>query len=393
MSTLSRDQRYDPAGTRLYGVLSGNVPVPECIKDASSDDLYGAGDLPQEAYADPNRREFPCHTKAACWLSAAFLASSGMVQEEPNRYDRVKGALLKLAAVHNVLGDVESALGLREVEKTAAVQGDRDEDYALVTSLADGSAVRRYRISNPSEVKAAAAYLTRHRDGLPYADRRVMAGRILAKAAALKVALDPDAVEALDRQAGLATGTASAAAQELRRRADCMVSREPKLAAELNDAAADCLAFPEKARAKMAGLAEALDALDREYGLTVLYDNGGWRRPEDVLLGVTEKVASEFLDSHCRLMTGNVYAVNDFHRLDPGAVGAVFGDDFLHDVAPGGVISASKMAEAAAALPVPDAEILERLLAGLGARPAVKEAAPGGYSWLTTSMLAELASA
>src|SRR4051812_43108580 len=65
------DQTGDLNGQQTHRLLT-QFAVPEFVKEASSDALYGE-DLPVHCYADPINRQFPYHTKEATLMSAMFL--------------------------------------------------------------------------------------------------------------------------------------------------------------------------------------------------------------------------------------------------------------------------------------------------------------------------------
>jgi len=73
------DQTQDIGGRVLYRIQQLYQP-PEYVKKASVDDLCGHidndgnRDVPLQAYGDPQRMLFPCHTAAATWVSMGFFA-------------------------------------------------------------------------------------------------------------------------------------------------------------------------------------------------------------------------------------------------------------------------------------------------------------------------------
>ena len=68
------DQVQDVTGREIHRLTSLYTP-PDFVKSASHDSICGnAQSLPNNVYADPRYRRYPCHTAAATWMSAAFFA-------------------------------------------------------------------------------------------------------------------------------------------------------------------------------------------------------------------------------------------------------------------------------------------------------------------------------
>jgi hypothetical protein len=119
-----------------------------------------------------------------------------------------------------------------------------------------------------------------------------------------------------------------------------------------------------------------VDGFDRETKLVRLYDAGGLPRPEEVLFGVTEKVARDFTNNHVQTTTGNVYALEDLEKLAVEDVRSWMGDDFVDAVSDGGVfMDRGKLAAIVPTLDRGMAATLDRLAEENGFSPAVKAAA------------------
>lgn len=121
------------------------------------------GALADVAFADPTNRSFPCHTKAACWESAAYFAGRGFEDEA------VRGNIEKMAAVHGIKDDVQRVFDLFDAEYTKEATADEEPEerkYALsidFEGVNDRGVVDFFPINNQIECvtsseKAASAY-------------------------------------------------------------------------------------------------------------------------------------------------------------------------------------------------------------------------------------------
>lgn len=378
----------DLNGQQLYR-LARTHELPEYVKDASSNQVYGDDNLPSRCYGNPAARSFPHHTRAATWVSYALLRESKEAMA-PDQYGLLRDQLRKMAHFWNIAGDLDAVDGSASSgEKQASASTD---DFALVLPLPTGGQECRYPLRNASEVKAAAAYLRQHRDALPYALRRGMADRVLIKAAAYGVQFDEPTDAFLERQAGHGWCAASDAAGLLRERALLLRRVDPDSSKALVQAADACQTKSATARdpERLQVLAEAIDRIDRANGLHREY-GPGLPRPEDVLFGLTVKSASAAADEHCSTTSGCVYRTEDLGRVKLAVLRDTFGDAFADNVSAGGLlVDAEKLAEQLHTLPRPDAELMDRLLEEMGVKPVAKEAAHQG-SWLTPEVLRRLA--
>ena len=208
-----RDFNDDISQQVLYSIehLHG---LPAFVKEAAVEGKDEVDKIPSSSFADPRHRKFPCHTKAATWLSNAYF------QNSKDAYSKDEGALVqerivKAAEYWSIRTVVKNFNPTHE--KLASFDGHdlKDSDYALVTEF-DGKVVRRFPIPNAPSVKAAGEYLYAHRFEYPYPWRKAAARRILAKAvefdeqfekgeksAAQTLRFEPKTLEYLQRAAGL----------------------------------------------------------------------------------------------------------------------------------------------------------------------------------------------
>lgn len=110
--------------------------TPDYVLDS---DRYSEEDidkLNRVAFADQEHKLYPCHTKAACWQSAAHFI--GRQKDDKD----IAACIEKMAAYHGITEDVNKikpALGLDKVEELEkkASEETPEENYALTVDFGD----------------------------------------------------------------------------------------------------------------------------------------------------------------------------------------------------------------------------------------------------------------
>lgn len=133
----------------IYGAQ--NNLLPDYVKKSERITQVEADCLNKVAFADRQKRELPCHTKAASVLSALYCAAL------PDQYSEdSKDRILNFAEQHGCTEDVNRIfnhfdnLNEKMQEKKAAVQ--QEDDYALFLKAADGSTEGYYPIDSDVHV-------------------------------------------------------------------------------------------------------------------------------------------------------------------------------------------------------------------------------------------------
>jgi hypothetical protein len=346
---------------------------PDFVKQASTDTslVVPPGTSPTSC-ADPVRKQFWCHTKAACWLSHLFYEEK---RAEFHPKDRVQ--IEKRLASYADFFKIKSACdGIKarwaELHKTAESHLP-DSAYAYVWTGENGTKDRRLPLRTRMEVKAAAEYVEKYRDSFSYLIRQTMCGKILEKAANLGAAVEN--TEFLERQCGRGVCDPAEVVAMIEKRAALVPdgnlrTQFLKMAGTVRDLPRQAL-HPDM----LVKLAETVDQLDRSLGLVARY-GPGLARPEDVIFKATfGKVASD-LARHVATTSGKYYEKEALGRLPLADVEALFGTDFASSVStPLGEIDTEKMAEQIATLPRPDAQLLDGLLGDHGITPSMHKAA------------------
>ena len=378
MSQVITDHTQDLTGSEQYRLTQLYQP-PGFVKQASHEQLCGGPEqIPQHLYADPRNRNFPCHTKAATWMSALFF---GDVRKrlDPEVAETVATKLLKTAGYWKISPEVTELWEKMAQDEAQGQPRLADSDFAFVWQAGDQKE-RHYPLRNPTEVKMASHWFGEHHDQFNFADKHTVARKILVKASQMGAVVDNQ--ELLDRCAGFGYCSSEDAAKAWDKRAHLLQSSHPdysneavKVAASLRSATFE--ARDQGKRIKMAGL---MGQFDQQTHLNRLYDDG-LERPEDVLFQITEKVASEFLQNNVTTTTGAIYEKMALERLDIETVRSWLGDDLAE--ACGGIsMDVEKLAEILPTLPRPDAEMFERMAqaAGISVHAREKAAATRGMS-------------
>jgi len=370
------DQTGDLNGQQLYR-LSKLYPLPEFVKKASSQDIFGSDDLETHQYADPAHRLFPCHTAPATYVSTLFFMDK-RAELSPEACEQVDARLDQFAFMYGI---GERIADLREKIATAIDANIEltDDDYALVLSAGESpSGVKEayYPLRNALEVKRAAEYLSENRDAIPYEYRHRMATSILKKANVVGAGLG-DLDEFLLKQAGEGACLASEVVELLAERAILLRrGARPELAEQIEKMAAAIAKQPAVAQdsEQLVEIANIIDQVDRASGLKARYDD--LTCPEDVFFSITSKVASQIRNEHVSTTSGSIYRLDDMDALKVSDVKDVMGDDFAEAISTSGLfISPEKLAEVAPTLPRGDAELFDQLLNSVGITPVAKEAA------------------
>ena len=365
-SKLKLDASGDAGHVALHR-LTTMFDVPDYVKHAEASETLNPENLPSERFADAIGRQFPIHTKAACFISTMFFAENrhGM---PPARADYVQRRLEKAAAEHGIYQDFNNFLSAHEASTTP--QPLSNDYFALVKKSADGSVERNYPLRNAREVKMAAEWFAKYRDEFHFEDRYQIANRILDKAASYGAGIPDEQDAILQKHAGRGVYSPKEAVALIGSRLS-IKNIVPELKEGLLKLATQLEHKPELAEdlattIKLAGL---LDNVDRMYNRSGKYSNS-YPRPEDVLFAGVLKYAEAFVTSACPTLTGAIYDKEQFSKLSLETVREPFGDEIAQEVSFGFGVNTAKMAEVASTFPLPDAIQLDRVMQSIGELPA-----------------------
>lgn len=358
----------DDTDQRIFYRIRSLVEMPAFVKDAAFTDPADAVELPNAVFADPVRRKFPLHTKAATWLSQLYFLENRHKYATPEAR-RVQEKISNAAGYFGIAGDTKQAAQAWETHQQAEPADLSDADFAIVVDHA-GQKIRRFPINNPVNVKSAAAHLYGNRMHYPYDWRRIAARKILHKAAELEVQdIEPDLHVYLTRAAGFGSTAPSIAAEKIGTRFLLLSDAEKDLkvkTARLAQAVRGMSGIPTPA--DMTKLAQIIDRLDREHGFYKYYDQGV-ETPEEMFFDLTQKKAELFRDGYFQLTTGTYVPFAALDKIEISKVAQAIGDDFVKAIMSDKSldIDLEKFGKLAATLPRDDARILERALQAAGA--------------------------
>lgn len=269
---------------------------PAYVKEAAAVDFGELDRIPSSSFADPDTRQFPCHTKEACWVSAAYLAHDGASGEPIKRLE-------KFAKDWGIASDVQVVFAKEEIRKEMQKTAAAAVPYALDETF-NGERIKRFPVATREMTKVSADRFYADRAKYPWAWRTKVASALIEKIAAHKIEewLAEDVRDYLDRAAGRGTLSKSAMWHEL--------------------ATAEHYFPHDPATAKLAEAVEALDGLDdvkftkiacdafalvHEAGLDKFVDH----LPEEVLVDQTlTKVAADRA-SYVKMADGSTISLDE----------------------------------------------------------------------------------
>jgi len=355
-SDMLIDQSRDTSGA-IQWELARLYKAPDFVKNASHESKCGEPTyLSDSAYAGPNNT-FPIHTKAATWLSAAFVTYN--MQDKPNAtLEHIKNNVKR--AAHNwTIGDiVENMFQSKEAANAPTVTVCHALEYTE-----DGRTKKAYPMRNSREVAAAAEVFAKYHKQLDFAVKSAMAKRILDQAQVYPTEL-PNS-EHLAKCAGYGYTAADTIADALRNRALLLKHKAPELAKQacaVADAVVSSSIDARDVGARMK-LAELLDTMDKHNSFTNMY-GAELEAPEDVMFAITYKQAADIRSKAVELVTGDIFNKEAFAALTPSDISTWMGNSFADEVTNiiGDDVDVEKLAELAPTLPRPDAMAFKNMM-------------------------------
>jgi hypothetical protein len=340
------DQTTDTGYTQLHEISQLYGEMPDYVKRASREETLSPKGLAWSSYADNTSREFPCHTKAATYVSALYFEENK--EKMPDwRRGLTERRLKEAAADHGILADIEQIVvrGQQLAKESARIP---DDDFMIPTE-------RRYPLRNNEEVKAAAQYLVTYRDKFELDDRIDMARRVLRKAALTGAEFSEDLDVSLQKQAGAGTCEPGEVLQQLNYRSmlhDNNASKEAwqKIANRIQEM--DPMVLSSLVRS----VAVQLDRIDRNAGVKY---GSMIKRPEEFMFGILFKDAAYAVANSCGLATGSVYTKDSLSVLSHEDICDLWGEKAANEMQRGYGLNVEKIAEKAASLDWRNALVLD----------------------------------
>lgn len=357
------DQAADTS-LSLQTKLINAYDAPPYVKSASYVDKVGHHELPSVAFVGP-LRTLPVHTKAATWLSAAFLAHHAPTDTDISNDE----TFLKVAEAANRWGIFADVYSLWE--KQVAAKEKPEAAYALEYEE-NGTIKRAFPIRNATELQKAAALCEEHFKQMPVPQVQKMASTILQQASAMNVSLTNQ--DLLMRLCGAGIFDANVFAEQLQKRAYYLQRKEPVLAGDLQTLAKRAGSFSTDVESREQ--ATALLALtDQTYG----FDE---RTHPDLIpaallqANYTFKEASQGLSELVPLQNGVVFTQDTLHCLTPAEYRDIFGEDFVKeasDLLQPDRLDTFALTSLVKTLPRPDAAHLTDAIVAKGGQPVSVE--------------------
>jgi len=355
------DQSTDISGQVLRQIAATH-PLPLFVKSAGeASNLGDTEELAAHIYAYQQQRMFPCHTKSATWLSAAYFAQQ---RDSVHPVDRpqIVDHLQKQANFFNIGPVVATILAAPVFEEESLP----DSSYALIVKTADDRTERLLPLRDAEEVKVAADWFYAGWKDMPFDIRHEIATRIHSKLAESDTTENH---EQLEKTAGMGFCDKDDIVSAWAVRGLLTRSTFPehsKQAIEIAETVrkADIDLRDTSLRIKMAA---TMDDFDIATNLRSRYcDTITW--PENTLFHITEKQAMAFVDDHVMLLNGSVYKKADLAKISSGQLQDWLGDAFADKC--GGVLpDPERIAKAAAALNEDSTRLFNKLAQSAGIYP------------------------
>jgi hypothetical protein len=336
LATVYRDPSY-----HTFYDIARTVEIPAFVKEASTDDA----DLSvahNDSFGDPGTRKYPLNNKSNTWLSRQYF------EREKVRYDQKTAALIEER--------INKAANFWNLPGANRIQQEPARKHTL-TIYDQAKKLFEVNIEEPGHYKQAAEYLESHKANIPYESRRAFARELLATPDELKTTLREHTQDYIEKAAGFGMATGSRMTYAIMSRvANCadthteLSSRLVKMGSLVDD--------QPVTPSLLHKVAVMLDHVDRATGL-VNYYGRGIDSPEECLFPMLQKHAEEMRDNAVLLSTGTVMSRHEL-TMAKEAVDQFF-DNHIGEIP---YSSNEEMIEQVAALPRPDAEVLEKILEG-----------------------------
>lgn len=347
----------EPSNTHLAKLAAtiGNALLPAYVKSAEMESLRPAENTKVASFADVRHVDYPCHSKAATFLSYADyklfghakLASSADLEKRLDHFVD----LWQIRQDTNNIDKLASRMAL----------GLPDDHYAFVSTTEKGAKVRTMRISDAAEIKTAVDFLRNNLTYLNLPERQKCAMRILDRRTKLAASLSPDDIELLEKQAGVGEPeSAGDLVLGLEARARHCKVGHPVIADRFTKIAAQAKQNPIYMPQELLKLATVIEQAD---SVTGLFGNYTERlpSPNDLVFAVTPTSKTAASNDIFRSPTGRMYHASDLKKIALADLTQLMGGDFTASVREGVHIDPSKLQSKMAQCNVGQQRVLESL--------------------------------
>lgn len=365
--------------TQMEHTLAGIarlLPLPDYVQDADAVQTFFPAKVASAHYADPAARNYPCHTKAAAWVSCARFALAAPTLPADAR-QALFGGLQKLAEFWNLTDDFAGILD------TLAARA-RDQAQELQTAQ-EKAAVHRYGfqfaddagtvgfaldLQTPAQIVQQGAWLLAQQD-IPYATRQKAALTVLTRAEEEWVDLDRDSElgAQLRKEAGIGHCTGADILGLLDSRLSMLEPRSPytrplrllrdKCAADMRRPAAEVRQEAHWTPAKLIEMADLVEQLDKAAGIRYGHL---CRPPADHLFGRDLIREQEEAASTFKLASGDVYTAAELQAAALEPLEDCFGRSFVAGLRESGPCRGLALGKRATTLCAEEARLFSRMV-------------------------------
>ena len=314
--------------------------------------------LPSQAFADPINRKWPCHTKAACYMSNLKFWESEVLN--PDGSPEVGKELLKRADMWKITSDLKSEV-LTKVAKTHVINSVsdlNDSDFALIEH--DGSEkVRLYPVIDEETTKLAAHQFYDNRHLMPINWRMQIATKLHEKFAEYSIdSIDDQVLDYVAKAAGKGITTPSGLGSIFTKRAELLRAHKRGDLANQMDKIAATISKQKMTKELCQKCAAALDKIDTESSLYKDYARG-LPLPEEDCHSILYKDAAAFISQFVKLANGSVYSYSDVTKMTNKLINLAIIDNALVKVA--GMLDDTKLKLALGGLSRNQADMVDKL--------------------------------
>lgn len=281
--------------------------LPDYFKESEAEATIRT---PMQAYADPQNRRYPCHTKSACYWSNAQFWENALT--DSNSSEKVGQALLANAQFWGIENDVRQNIFTKLANQTVvdSLNDLPDSNFAIVQNT-DNGPVRLYPMLDEETTKMAAFQLYEDRNKLPYAWRVQGAKNIMTKVSEQNIDFDNEnVIDYLAKAAGKGISTVNDLQSALIKRANLLVGIKQLTVSKQLTKLAGVIGSQKLSKELCEKTAEVLDGLDTSTGLTRWYGDQ-INTPEEECHNILYKDVTDYMSKFVKTASGAVYAKED----------------------------------------------------------------------------------
>lgn len=342
--------------------LSEVYNMPDYVKQASMDDISEEtlNSLPNNVFADSALRCYPCHTKAATWVSLGYF-----LQDYNNIPDGKREELLdrfeKSAKYFGMMDDYADLLARTIAQEKQAAAVPKSTAVTLTDQGGElGSEAALYK---------AASWLIAQRNRLPLQKRAEMAAKILKQADAFRVNLPQR--KTLEQTAGYGVNDPVEIISSIRTRSSLVKKSEyAHQLLQLADSLGRFISSPfDKVWVKVA---YAIDDFDKLAGLIPSREAGQLPLPEEVVFTYPITEVKEAAEETIQLTNGEIYPIHKLASVSRESYEDVLGPEVTDSMFDFSMFNKEAAAEILPTLPRIDANALSDMLERENVTPSAK---------------------